>query len=246
MRRRDALLTGLAIAVAATARAATPPGTPPAVLELFTSQGCSSCPPADALLGRLARQPGLIALAWHVDYWNGLGWHDPYSSPAATQRQQRYAEALRDNVYTPALVVNGARMVVGSDDLAVQAAIAAVGGFAVPVTLRPNTEASRTEAKDPVARAAHAWIAEIGTAGQPVTALLASYDPQRATQVGAGENGGRRLTDYRIVRDVVSLGTWDGAARELTLPAIANGLHAALLVQSADLKMLGAAEVPPA
>ena len=118
MRRRDVLMAGLAatvapVALTATIAPAARTATPPAVLELFTSQGCSSCPPADALLGRLARDPGIIALAWHVDYWNGLGWRDSYSSPAATDRQRRYAEALGDEVYTPALVVNGARMVVG-------------------------------------------------------------------------------------------------------------------------------------
>jgi len=226
MRRRDLVMAVLAASLVPTARAATPP----AVLELFTSQGCSSCPAADALLGRLAREPGIIALAWHVDYWNGLGWHDPYSSPAATQRQQRYAEALRDKVYTPALVVNGARMVVGSDDQAVRSAIGAVGGFAVPVTLRREAEVP---------------VAEIGAAGQKVSALLALYDPQRATEIGAGENGGRRLTEYRIVRGTSLLDTWDGTARQLTLPDIAPGLGAALLVQSADLKMLGAADLPP-
>src|ERR1700728_4139457 len=119
MQRRNVIIAGLAAAIASPARAATRP----AVLELFTSQGCSSCPPAEALLGQLVRQPGIIALAWHVDYWNGLGWRDPYSSPTATERQRRYAESLLDEVYTPALVVNGARMVVGSDSSAVQAAI---------------------------------------------------------------------------------------------------------------------------
>jgi hypothetical protein len=226
MRRRDLVMAVLAASLAPTARAATPP----AVLELFTSQGCSSCPPADALLGQLAREAGIIALAWHVDYWNGLGWRDPYASPAATERQRRYAKVLRDEVYTPALVVNGARMVVGSDDRAVQSAIGAVGGFAMTVVLRRDAEA---------------WVAEIGAAGQPVGALLASYDPQRSTEIGAGENGGRRLTEYRIVREVTSLGTWDGTPRRLTLPSVAPGLGVVLLVQSADLKMLGAAELPP-
>ena len=235
MRRRDVLMAGLAAAVAPVAlTAAIAPAartaTPPAVLELFTSQGCSSCPPADALLGRLARDPGIIALAWHVDYWNGLGWRDPYSSPAATDRQRRYAEALRDEVYTPALVVNGARMVVGSDERAVQSAISAVGGLVVPITVR---------------REAEAWVADIDAAGQPVNALLADYDPQHSTEIAAGENGGRRLTDYRIVRTATLLGTWDGAARKLALPAVAPGRGLVLLVQSADLKMLGAAELPP-
>lgn len=202
----------------------------PAVSELFTSQGCSSCPPADALLGQLAREPGIIALAWHVDYWNNLGWHDPYSTPFATDRQRRYAAQLHDEVYTPALVVNGARMVVGSGGSAVRAAIGAAGGLPVPVTLRHDGAVT---------------VAEIGAAGVPVSALLAVYDPERATSIGAGENGGRKLTEYRIVRDATPFGTWDGAPRRIALPAIAPRQGAVLLVQTADLRIAGAADLMP-
>jgi len=234
MRRRQILLTGLGAAVAPAAYIcalpAAPAATQPAVLELFTSQGCSSCPPADALLGRLATSPGIIALAWHVDYWNGLGWRDPYATATATERQRRYAAALHDEVYTPALVVNGRRIVVGSDEAAVRAALGAVGGFAVNVTLR---------------RDAAAWLAEVSAANQPVSALLATFDPQRTTAIGGGENGGRKLTEYRIVRDVTPLGTWDGTARRINLPEVAPGLGAALMIQSEDLQVLGAATVPP-
>jgi hypothetical protein len=227
MRRRTFVAAGLAASIAPFAHAAVSP----TVLELFTSEGCSSCPPADALLGRLARQPGIIALAWHVDYWNGLGWHDPYSSPLATQRQRSYARQLRDEVYTPALVVNGTHMVVGSDDSAVRAAIGAGAGSAVPVSLR------RTE--DGV-------VAETGAAGRSVTALLVAYDPERTTPVGAGENSGRHLAEYRIVREATPLGTWDGAPRRLNLPAIASGRGAVLLLQSEDLRVCGAADLPAA
>jgi hypothetical protein len=220
------LMGGLALGLAPAARAASP-----AVLELFTSQGCSSCPPADALLGSLAREPGLIGLAWHVDYWNNLGWHDPYSSALATQRQQDYAAQLRDEVYTPALVVNGARMVVGSNGIAVVAAIDALGGLAVPVTARRDGAAASVE---------------IGAAGQPVSALLATYVPEHATPIGAGENGGRTLTEYRIVRTATKLDTWDGAARRIALPEIGAGLGAVVLVQGADLRVIGAADLPPA
>ncbi len=229
MRRRDFLGDFLAAGLATTLAPAARGATVPAVLELFTSEGCSSCPPADALLGVLAREPGIIALAWHVDYWNGLGWHDPYSSPLATQRQQRYAAQLRDEVYTPALVVNGARMVVGSDAAAVRTAIGATGGFAVPVTLRRDGAAAS---------------AEIGPAGRPVSALLATYDPQRATAVGAGENGGQRLVEYHIVRDATTLGAWDGARRRIALPPIAPGRGAVLLLQTEDLVVRGAADLP--
>jgi hypothetical protein len=230
MQRRGLLIGGLALTFAPLALAPRAQAAGPAVLELFTSQGCSSCPPADALLGHLARDPGIIGLAWHVDYWNSLGWHDPYSSALATQRQQDYAARLHDEVYTPALVVNGARMVVGSDRAAVTSAIDAAGGIAVPVTLR---------------RDGADVIAEIGAAGQQVTALLASYDPQRVTPIGAGENSGRTLTDYRIVRAASTLGSWDGAARRIALPQSAAGRGAVVLVQDAALRVIGAADLPP-
>jgi hypothetical protein len=220
-------MAALAAALAPTARAATPP----AVLELFTSEGCSSCPPADTLLGQLAQEPGIIALAWHIDYWNGLGWHDPFSSKLATQRQQYYAAQLHDEVYTPALVVNGARMVVGSDASAVRAAIAATGGLPLAVTLRRDGATSS---------------ADIAAAGQTVTALLATYDPRRTTAVAAGENGGARLIEYRIVREATPLGTWNGAARRLALPQIAPGQGAVLLLQTQDLVVRGAADLAPA
>lgn len=227
MRRRDLVMAALAASLTPAARAAAAP----AVLELFTSEGCSSCPPADALLGQLAGEPGIIALAWHVDYWNGLGWHDPYSTILATQRQQHYAAQLHDEVYTPALVVNGARMVVGSDGAAVRAAIGATGGFAANVTMR---------------RDGTSVSAEIGPLGQNVSALLVTYDPQRATAVGAGENGGRRLIEYRVVRDVVPLGDWDGAPRRIALPPIAASRGAVLLLQTEDLVVRGAADLPAA
>src|SRR6185312_14717796 len=104
-------------------------------------QGCSSCPPADALLGKLTRRPGVIALAWHVDYWNGLGWHDPFATRFATDRQRAYASALREEVYTPALVVNGTAVVVGSDAHAIGQALAGARPFAIAPELRREGEA---------------------------------------------------------------------------------------------------------
>src|SRR4029077_6287421 len=96
------------------------------VVELFTSQGCSSCPPADALLGVLAGQPNVIALGFHVDYWDGGGWRDRYSLPEATQRQRRYVDALRlPSAFTPQLVIGGRRSFVGSDGRAITPVIMA-------------------------------------------------------------------------------------------------------------------------
>jgi hypothetical protein len=199
----------------------------PVVLELFTSQGCSSCPPADAFLGELVRQPGVIGLAWHVDYWNSLGWRDPYARRDWTDRQKSYAKYLDGEVYTPALVVNGATMMVGSDKAAIKRAIAAAAPPPVAVTLR---------------RTASGLEAEIGTSSTPATGTLVSYDPEQATQVGAGENSGRQLVEYRVVRDVVTL---DALPPRLVLPTIPEHRGMVLLIQDASWRILGAADLPP-
>jgi hypothetical protein len=227
MRRRDLLMAGLATIAAPAAHSETGQ---PVVLELFTSQGCSSCPPADALLGVLSRQGGVIALAWHVDYWNNLGWRDPYASRFATDRQRAYAVQLHDEVYTPALVVNGAAVVVGSDRSAVTAAMAQTPAPSVGATLR---------------RTGDAVIATIGTASAPLSALLAVYEPQHVTAVGAGENGGRRLTEYRIVR-ATHLADAGAGGGTLNFPAIKPQFGAVLLLQSAELRVVGAADLAPA
>jgi hypothetical protein len=225
MQRRHLLLSAAAAGLIRSARAAPSP----VVLELFTSEGCSSCPPADALLGELAGRPGVVALAWHVDYWDGLGWRDPYATRFATDRQKAYAAQLRDEVYTPALVVNGGSIVVGSDRDAVAAAIARTETVRVPVTLR---------------RDATGLSAEIGATPAPVSALLVTFDPVRTTAVGAGENSGRRLTEFDVVRGDAVLGTIQGPARHLALPATAPGRGTALLLQAQDLRIVGAAALP--
>src|ERR1700733_1912152 len=150
MRRRDLLIVSLpAMPLIATRGLATPDRPRAVVVELFTSQACSSCPPADAFLGELSRQPGVIALAWHVDYWNNLGWRDPYAQRSWTDRQRRYADQLRDEVYTPALVVNGSTMIVGSDRSAVYATISQMTDLPLRVALR-RTDGGLEAALDPL------------------------------------------------------------------------------------------------
>jgi hypothetical protein len=201
---------------------------PTAVLELFTSQGCSSCPPADALLGELVHQPGVIALAWHVDYWNYLGWRDRFATPFATARQQAYAAQLHDEVYTPGLVVNGAAIVVGSDRPAVTAALAEAPPLPVDATLR---------------RDAGAVVATVSAAAVPLSALFAVYEPQHVTAVGAGENGGRQLREYHIVTATQRADVAVGTAQSLRFPPISPGQGGALLLQTADLRVVGAVEL---
>jgi hypothetical protein len=227
MRRRDFVAATAALAVAGSARAASPP----TVLELFTSEACSSCPPAEALLGELAQRPGVIALAWHVDYWNSPAWRDPYATRFATDRQRAYALRLHAEVYTPALVVNGAAMVIGSDPRAVATAMAAAPPAALPVSLR---------------RGASGLNAMVAETSRRLSGLLVAYESMRVRTIGGGENDGRRLTEYNIVRQAAPLDLSSRATGPLQLGSPATGLGIVLLVQSDDLRIRGAAHLPPA
>jgi len=220
MQRRTFLTA--ALAVPSLAWAAAPPTI---VLELFTSQGCSSCPPADALLGQLAKRPDVIALAWHVDYWNYLGWKDPYADKRWTERQRDYARHLRGEVYTPAMVVNGGTMLVGSDGYGVTQAMA--GASPLPVSLGLRRSAAGLEA-------------HFGPVPAGATAQLVVYDPENATAVRAGENAGRQLKEYRIVRDVRDVPL---SAEPVALAAIGPTQGAALLLRDAAWRLIGAADL---
>lgn len=198
------------------------------VVELFTSEGCSSCPPADRALSRLAQDDRVVALGWHVDYWDRLGWRDPLASPAATARQYGYGRALaRDGVYTPQLVVNGARDCVGSDPDCVAAA------------LRTTTVARVALAVD--ARADGAL--DVRISGGPTTrglvALVALVEDGVVIDVPRGENAGRRLRHDRAVRTHVVADVVDGAARAtLTPPARALGKRRGVVAIVQDARTL--------
>jgi hypothetical protein len=224
MRRRDLMLASLAACAAAPAAKAS---TNSVVLELFTSQACSSCPPADALLGKLAQRPEVIALAWHVDYWNHLGWRDQFASRLATERQQAYARQLEAEVFTPALVIDGATVVVGSDRASVERAIGAATPLAVAVALKDTG-------------------VDVGASPGRLRAISILYDPEHATDVASGENEGARLREYRIVRRVDVLGEWDGAPRHFAMTPPGTGQGQVILVQSVDLRVVGAVDRPPA
>jgi hypothetical protein len=199
----------------------------PVVVELFTSQSCSSCPPADAILRELARRPNVLALDLHVDYWDGPGWRDPFASAAFTRRQREYASLLGNHeVYTPELVVGGHTGVVGSDREAVEAALAAAASDPqVPLSLHHDGTNLVAEAAD-----------GRGTA----TLWLAGYDSRRETRIGGGENGGRTLVEADVVRSLAPVAAWSGARLRTTVAPPA-GERAAVFLQAADGRIIGAA-----
>ena len=181
----------LVLLAACTTAEGTPRGaTGPLVLELFTSQGCSSCPPADRLLDRLAAKgidgTELAPLSFHVDYWDDLGWPDPYASPAWTERQRQYAVSLRDrSVYTPQLVVGGRAGMVGSNAVSVTSAIAR----AERPALLPATATWKEGAVEITA-----------TAPADADVLVALWEDGTKTAVPRGENAGETLRADRVVR----------------------------------------------
>ena len=221
-----ALLTALLPALAPAALEAAPHSS--VVLELFTSEGCSSCPPAEDLIGELARaNPDVLALGFHVDYWNGPGWMDRFAFPGATTRQRDYAASLGKGVYTPQLVVDGRFQAVGSDRAAVLAAIASA---------RDELVAGPAVSIAPGGRGVTVQVAAGNGQGDVV---LAGFDNPRTTNVVGGENTGHVLTDVNPVRGLVQLGRWHGEAADFSARR-PDGDHVAVLVQGADGAIIAA------
>jgi hypothetical protein len=191
----------------------------PVVVEEFQSQGCSSCPPANANVNALADRPEILALSYAVTYWDQLGWKDTFDQPAFTQRQWDYAHyAGRGNVATPQVIVNGRTAIVGSDRAQLQQALAKEGApSGGPAINATGSEVSVGAAK----------------AEKPATVWLVRYDPRvRWVSIRAGENDGRKLPHRDIVRELTSLGSWTGKPATFALPAATEpGLRSAVLVQ---------------
>jgi hypothetical protein len=182
---------------------------PSVVIELFTSQGCSSCPPADAYLGELASRPDVLALAFHVDYWNYIGWTDPFALKMATERQLGYAKHLGLRyVYTPQMVINGTMEGVGSEREQIMQLIAEAAADTTPRLAVTVKRGAGGEFRVHI---------DADQASEPATVWLLGFDRERATQVSRGENEGRILRDYQVVRTFNEIGTWAGAALDFTL-----------------------------
>lgn len=212
-------------ATASTPAAAAPAASDGAVVvELFTSQGCSSCPPADRLLSELARdRRDVIALAFHVDYWNRLGWADPWSTPAWSARQEAYARGDGDRVYTPALVINGGGAVVGSRRAAVTEALA---------------QAPRLPAIVGAARIVGGAVEVAAAVPAGARGAVAIVEDALVTRVAAGENQGETLRNDRVVRALVPL--TDHAAVPLAPGWRADRLEAVVLAAGPDGRLVAA------
>ncbi|HKI86380.1 MAG TPA: DUF1223 domain-containing protein, partial [Thermoanaerobaculia bacterium] len=211
------------------------PQSHPVVLELFTSEGCSSCPPADRLLSRLVdpalgssnRRKPLIALAFHVDYWNRLGWRDPFSGHRWTLRQEGYARTVANgNVYTPQLIVQGTTDCVGSDARCIERAIRAARSKPSPLNLRITSCATRPDGKLKLSlELSHARSLPPGA-----RVLVALFENGIVTRVGAGENSGRTLRHDFVVRSLSEVQT-------LTSGSSANGVSSRTVNMSLSLDL---------
>jgi hypothetical protein len=189
--------------------ASTPPVAVTCVLELFTSQGCSSCPPADALLATLARKPDIVAVSFPVDYWDYIGWKDTLASGAFAARQRAYAEAHGEvHVYTPQIVVDGLVGVVGSDRGEIEAAISGGKGSGGAVSLPMR-----------LSHADGALVIDVaGGDGGPADVLALRVVRSKTVHIGRGENAGRVVTYTNVVRAIDKVGDWTGSMATFKLP----------------------------
>jgi hypothetical protein len=206
-----AVAAAMAITVAGAGQARA--GDISAVLELFTSQGCSSCPPADALLGELAKNPALVALSLPVDYWDYIGWKDTLASPAFTARQKDYAAARGDgHVYTPQIVVDGITHVVGSERAEIEQAVRASAGQQGVLSVPLHVSEVNGD-----------LVGEVGAAGDGVptwgSVLLLQVAKKRIVTIGRGENAGHTFTYTNVVRSIDRIGMWNGTAMQFEVPA---------------------------
>ncbi|MDX1781606.1 MAG: DUF1223 domain-containing protein [Thalassovita sp.] len=219
MRRLVTWLTAALIAFSSPVLA----GDHPVVVELFTSQGCSSCPPADAYLASLSDRDDVIALALHVDYWDYIGWKDKFADPKFTKRQKSYAIAAhRRSVYTPQVIVNGVDHVIGNHPLDVEALIAKHAQTPKPVTIGLNRRGgvlTITARADRNERA-------------PLLVHLVRYEPERKVKIRAGENAGREMLYTNIVTEWRRLGNWD-PRQPLEMQAQVQGSHPIVVILQA-------------
>jgi hypothetical protein len=185
---------------------------PRAVVELFTSQGCSSCPPADEIIGELAKDPNVIALSMPIEYWDYLGWKDTLADSRFSARQKAYSQMRGDrDVYTPQVIVNGSAKVIGSDRAAIEGAIhntqKGAGVMSVPVKMTlsgKHINVSVAASETPTSAHGEVWICSVSKA-VPIS-------------IRRGENRGREVTYYNVVRNILKVGDWNGSSGSWSVP----------------------------
>ena len=203
----------------------------PVVVELFTSQGCSSCPPANAYLNEMAHgRHDVLPLAFHVTYWDRLGWKDPFSLTEATERQDRYGHRFGDGSYTPEIVVDGASSHVGSYREEV--------GSAIDQAKRD----SRTATAVSIAKAGDQLTIDVSGGSGSAKVLLIGFDHDHETAIHHGENGGRTLQEANVVRSIRAVGDWVGAPLRVS-EKFPDGQDVAVILQAPDGRIVGAARL---
>jgi hypothetical protein len=214
----------------------------PAVVELFTSQGCSSCPPADTYIGELAQRRDVLALSFHVDYWDEQGWRDRFGLPESVQRQREYANNLRlSSIYTPQVVIDGRDNFVGNDRASIGRALTGSRSGGVVVALSVHDGDVLVDLGEQQNDGA------ASQKGAPSDVLLVAYLRTAVSSIGRGENAGRTLKEFNIVRGFHNLGRWSGQkqqyhARVDSLPPDATDV--AILVQPVgQAPIIGAAAI---
>jgi hypothetical protein len=203
------------------------------VLELFTSQGCSSCPSADQLFKQYAGRTDIVALSYSVDYWDYLGWKDTLASPRFSERQRAYGKSVSNGqVYTPQMVVNGTKHAVGSSKREIDTAVSATRGAT-------SSQVFRVDAN----RADSVITIQGGDKIAGGTIWLVTVRGPQSIAVKRGENSGRTLTYYNVVREIVEAGTWNGSATSIRIPdgsALGPDERYAVLIQRGGGPVLGA------
>lgn len=212
------------------------PGEAPVVLEFYTSQGCVSCPPADAIFARLASEEGVIALGLHVDYWDYLGWPDEFAKPEFTARQKGYARVMRQRtLFTPQMVIQGEDMVVGRDEATIADRIDAHRRRPASVALDLEREGGD---------ALRVRLAPAGRPVGPADVHLFTYLPNAEVEIADGENAGQTVSYTNIVRDWTTIGQWDGAsAVEIDFGPVPPGPLAVLIQRRGLGPVLNAARL---
>ena len=205
----------------------------PVVVELFTSQGCSSCPPADKVLGQIAERDDVIAIALHVDYWDYLGWKDEFADPSFTKRQRAYARAKGTRtVYTPQMIVGGADHIVGTRSMELADLIQKHRATPNPVKVSLQRDGDRVR------------IVAVGKTGGEAIVQILTYTPKSTVNVRRGENAGRTLDYHNTVNKIVEVGRWNGSSDYRASVKMPNDAPVVVMVQQKGAgPILGAARL---